>query len=329
MLKLFLLLFPIYLFAYPISDHYDGKKFFNPKDHELKTFWQVLKWKLTTDAAEWPTHLPNKVYPLPAVAPTDKAVLTFINHATFLVRFQNLTVLTDPIFSKRASPFSFMGPKRARDPGVALEELPPVDVVIISHNHYDHLDIESLRKLDAKFHPLFLVPLGDEKLLKENGIQNVREMDWWQTQQVKEVKIHFTPAKHWSARGLFDKCESLWGSYLIEAPEMKVYFGGDTGYSTHFTELKEKLGSPQVALLPIGAYEPRYFMKFAHMNPEEAVQAHLDLGAPLSIGMHLGTFQLTDEGIDDPLKALVEARLKFKVNDADFKVLDHGESIGF
>lgn len=305
---------------YPLSDHYDGKIFYNPGGNHLSSFFTILKWKAFGDPSDWPEQVPNKSYPQMVLAPTDRAVATFINHATFLLQLKDLAVLTDPIFSKRASPFSFIGPARVRRPGIELEELPKIDVVLISHNHYDHLDMESLKKLDGKFHPLFLVPLGDEKLLKEAGIQNVREMDWWEEQVIREHKIIFTPSQHWSARGLFDKCKSLWGSYFILSPEFKSYFAGDTGYGPHFANIRLRLGAPDLALLPIGAYAPRDIMKHHHMNPEEAVKAHEDLNSTHSIGMHFGTFQLTDEKIDEPL-----VRLK-KMGRDNFTILDQGES---
>lgn len=324
MFNILLLCFCLSTWAkYPLSDHYNGDTFFNPGNHEIKSLWQVLKWKLTTEASPWPATVPNRKYPFATFSPDQRAKITFINHATFLLQFEDLTVLTDPIFAKRASPVSFAGPKRVREPGLRLEELPAVDVVIISHNHYDHLSLESLKHIDEKFHPLFLVPLGDEELLKKAGIQNVREMDWWQEQRVKEHTITFLPAQHWSARGLFDKCKSLWGSYFISGKDFKTYFAGDTGYSDHFKRIRERLGGPDVALLPIGAYEPRWFMKFSHMNPEDAVVAHSDLAAKLSIGMHFGTFQLTDEGIDDPVEALK------RVAAENFIILDQGESRDF
>lgn len=308
---------------YPLSDHYDGKVFFNPNEHHMHSLWDILKWKLTADTAEWPQTVANKDYPLLMVSAEQRSVVTFINHATFLIQLKDLNILTDPLFAKRASPMTFMGPKRIREPGIQLEMLPKIDVVIISHNHYDHLDLEALKQLDAKFHPLMLVPLGDEKLLKEAGIQNVREMDWWQEQEIREHKIVFTPSQHWSARGLFDKCESLWGSYFVLSPEFKLYFGGDSGYGPHFGNIRLRLGAPDVSLLPIGAYAPRYFMKYHHMEPEEAVKAHADLNSNLSIGMHFGTFQLTDEAVDEPVDRLKKAGVE------SFVILDQGESKTF
>lgn len=326
-MMIFLLFFSYFADAkkYPLSDHYDGEKFLNPEGHDLKSFLSVLKWKLTNNVSQWPVSVPNSNYTLPALE-AYKGVVTFINHASFLVQLPGVNILTDPIYAERTSPVKFAGPKRVRAPGLAFELLPPIDVVVISHNHYDHLDLETLQRLDGKFHPLFLVPLGDEKLLKNAGIQNVKELDWWEEIQIKDLKIIFTPSKHWSARGLFDKCESLWGSFMLDHGGRKIYFAGDTGYGSHFKKISERIGAPQISLLPIGAYEPRWFMRAFHMNPEEAVKAHIDLGSHLSIGMHLGTFQLTNEAYDAPIKALHAGRKKLGISPEKFRVLDQGES---
>lgn len=308
---------------YGLSDHYDGDRFFNPRNHVLKSFWEVMKWKMTNERIEWPEQVENKNYPLPLIV-NEKAILTFINHSTFLVQLPGLNILTDPVYSMRTSPVSFAGPKRVREPGQQLKSLPKIDVVIVSHNHYDHLDLATLKEISDLHQPSFLVPLGDKKLLEEAGVKNVRELDWWDEVSFGEHKIIFTPAQHWSARGLFDKCKSLWGSYMIQG-KSHIYFGGDTGYEEHFKTIQKKLGPPDVALLPIGAWSPRWFMKYFHMDPNDAVMAHKDLGAKTSIGMHFGTFQLTDEGYNDSqemMKALTE---KEKLQD-QFIVLDQGES---
>src|SRR5690606_20749266 len=173
--------------SYPISDHYDGKRFFNPNGPGLKSFWNLLKWKFTSDRKDWQERLPRKNYPYRPLAQGEKVSATFINHSTFLLEFQDLCVLTDPVYSERASPLSFFGPKRVIAPGLPFDSLPSIDVVIISHNHYDHLDIDTLKKLDGKFHPLFIVPLGNGKLLSDAGIQNIKELDWWEDIKVKEV----------------------------------------------------------------------------------------------------------------------------------------------
>ena len=308
---------------YPLSDHYDGKKFFNTTDNQRLSFWDILAWKMKGTAAPWPKEIKNNNYPLPLHNKQQKGIVTFINHATFLIQLNGLNILTDPIFSDRASPSRFFGPKRVRNPGIGLDALPPIDVVIISHNHYDHLDLASLIQLDAKFKPMFFVPLGDKKLLAENGVQNIHEMDWWNEHTIKQVKVTFTPVQHWSARGFFDKCESLWGGYFIQNEDFKLYFGGDAGYSSYYKDTQLKLGSPDVALLPIGAYDPEELMRINHMTPEDALKAHADLGAKLSIGMHFGTFQLTDEPFSEP-----QERIK-KSNSDSFILLDVGESKSF
>jgi L-ascorbate metabolism protein UlaG (beta-lactamase superfamily) len=307
------------------SDHFDGKVFFNPGHKETNTFFDVLKWKFTSEASKWPSSVKNKDYPAPTLAEGKKANFTFINHATFLVQTPELTILTDPVFSERVSPVSFAGPKRVRDPGVAFDKLPPVDVVIVSHAHYDHMDLPTLLNLDAKFHPLFIVPLKNREWLLKKGLQNVVELDWWQEHKVKGTVFTFTPALHWANRSLWDKNKTLWGGYMVSGGGFQFFFAGDTGYNDHFRDIKMRLGPPDVALLPIGAYEPRWFMKMAHMNPAEAVMAHQELSAVHSFGMHFGTFQLTDEGIDEPVTDLKKALGDLK----NFTVLDQGESRAF
>lgn len=316
-------------FSYPKSDHYDGKKFFLPWGDDLKGFFTVLKWKWTSEPVKWPEQVKNKNFPLRPLTPTEKINATWINHATFLLQLPGVNVLTDPVFSERTSPYSFMGPKRVREPGIPFDVLPPIDVVVISHNHYDHMDIEALKMIDDKFHPLFLVPLGDEKHLLEAKIQNVKALDWWEEVRVKDVRLIFAPSQHWSARQLWDKNECLWGSWMIDNGAQKVYFAGDTGYGKHFLDIKSRLGSPDLALLPIGAYKPRWFMQYYHLNPEEAVKAHLDLGADRSVAMHFGTFQLTDEGIDEPVNDLREALTKLQVSESKFLILDQGQAISY
>ena len=311
---------------YKLSDHYDGTQFHNPRNHSLKSFWDLLKWKLTAKKATWPSWIENKHYELPLIKNTQaKAIVTFVNHASFLLQFPELSLLTDPVYSKRTSPFSFMGPKRVREPGVAFEKLPLIDVVLVSHNHYDHLDIATLKRLEEKFSPLFLVPLGNKEFLKNEGLKNVQELDWWDEIKIKDYQITLTPAYHWSARGLFDKCKTLWGAFFIKSSDYSIYFAGDTGMEEHFKETKSKLGPPDLALLPIGSWAPRWFMKNYHMDPAEAVEAHLDLGAGKSIGMHFGTFQLTDEGYDDS-QEMLQRILEEKNLSGEFLLLDQGES---
>jgi N-acyl-phosphatidylethanolamine-hydrolysing phospholipase D len=263
--------------------------------------------------------------PLPSV--------TWIGHATVLVQSGGLNVLTDPIFGERASPVSFLGPRRAQPPGIALDDLPPIDVVVISHNHYDHLDRLSVAQLNerGRGETLFLVPLGIKPLLAQLGISRVVELDWWDVHTHAGVQFQLVPVQHWSARGLGDRNQTLWGGWAVFAPDLRWYFSGDSGYSRYFQETREKLAPHQrdgvlfdVALLAIGAYEPRWFMKEQHMNPADAVQAHKDLAARRSVGIHWGTFALTDEALDQPPRDLALARAQHGLAEQDFFVLPVG-----
>ena len=257
----------------------------------------------------------------------DQVAVSFINHATFLIRLPGAVVLTDPMFSERCSPVSGLGPKRVRPPGLALSDLPRPDVVLLSHNHYDHMDLPSLRKLHRLHAPKFVTLLGNARHLAGLGIEAV-ELDWWQTLNVGALRITATPARHFSARTPFDRNRALWGGFMLaaEAGAGQVLFAGDSGAGSHWDDIGARLGAPDLALLPIGAYEPRWFMAPVHMNPAEAVQAHLALGARSSIGMHFGTFQLTDEAIDAPVIALEAARREAGLTPEDFAVLGFGET---
>lgn len=292
---------------YPKSDHYDGERFYNQdRATSVEPGWgDVLKWKIFNKATPWPAIVNDNVQPYVLKQPkAGEGAITHINHATQLIQLPQITVITDPVFSERVSPLSWLGPKRHRQPGVELSSLPKIDAVVVSHNHYDHLDKKSLLAIDEKDQAVFIVPLGNKKLLQSIGIKNVVELDWWQAFSLNGSKITLVPMQHWSARGLTDKCETLWGGYVIESDGLKVLFSGDTGYNRQFKEIEQRFGSMNASILPIGAYEPRWFMKSQHMSPKEAIQAHLDLKSHLSIGNHLGTFQLTDEGIDEPIHEL-------------------------
>lgn len=318
---------------YPLSDHYDGKRFFNPETVQKHTFWTFLRWQFTRERAPWPASLPPAPKPdLRPVAPGEVQI-TWIGHSTCLIRFHGWTVIADPVFSERASPVSWAGPRRVWPPALAADELPPVDTVIVSHNHYEHLDLPSLRELHALHGPEFIVPLANKTLLAGEGITRVTELDWWQ--QVEKPggssgatkRITLTPARHWSARGLFDRYEMLWGSFMLEHDGIRVYFAGDTGYGRHFSEIRDRLGAPDVSLIPIGTYEPRWFMRDHHTNPDDAVRAHLDLGSRLSMGIHFGTFQLSDEAIDEPPRALAAALAERSLSPAEFIAPEPGQTI--
>jgi N-acyl-phosphatidylethanolamine-hydrolysing phospholipase D len=314
-----------------ISDHFDGKKFFNSdKTYKKKSIGMTFKWLFTRDHKAWPAAIKNNSQAI--ITPVDQPNIirvTFVNHATVLLQTKQVNILTDPFWSERASPFSWAGPKRIREPGIAFFNLPRIDVILISHNHYDHLDIPTLIKLNEKFHPVFLVPLGNKALLNYYGIQNVIEMDWWQQYQIKNANITFLPARHWSARWLNDKFHTLWGSYGIEVANKKIYFAGDTGYGEHFIDIKNKWGKPTIALLPIGAYQPEWFMHENHLNPEEAVKAHLDLGVEHSIAIHFNTLQLSDERLGQPEEDLQKALTSNQLSNKEFFILKEGEGRDF
>tara|TARA_A100001234_G_scaffold202687_1_gene196284 strand:- start:86 stop:1051 length:966 start_codon:yes stop_codon:yes gene_type:complete len=252
--------------------------------------------------------------------------IIWIGHSTFLIKRNGITIITDPIFSDRASPFRNIGPKRLIAPALSLEDIPKIDFVTVSHNHYDHLDIQSLVKI-SKLHPnaKFLVPAGDLKLLKRKKIQNASQFQWWESHKNSEITFTFTPVKHWSKRGLFDRNKSLWGGWFIQFNDYAIYHAGDTGYSNDFIKTKEVLGSPKYALIPIGAYDPEWFMASSHVNPEDAVKIMLDLEADHAFGMHWGTFVLTDEDTLEPPKRL-QAATKSN-NNIDFKSLMPGDVI--
>ena len=236
----------------------------------------------------------------------------WVGHSTFLIKKNGITILTDPVFSDRASPFKNIGPKRLIPPAIPLKQLPEIDFITISHNHYDHLDIRSLKDLySLNSNTIFLVPAGDKKLLERQKIENVYEYEWWEGYLSDELKITFTPVQHWSKRGLFDRNKSLWGGWFFEFNDFSIFHAGDTGYSEDFKSTRIKLGSPKYAFIPIGAYDPEWFMAESHVNPEDAVQIMLDLGAENSFGMHWATFKLTDEDTLEPRERL-DAEVKNK-----------------
>jgi N-acyl-phosphatidylethanolamine-hydrolysing phospholipase D len=232
-------------------------------------------------------------------SPAGSLKITWLGHAACLIQTGGLNILTDPIFSERCSPVQFIGPRRVTPPPLAPENLPAIDYVVISHNHYDHLDFSSVRRLGNTV--MWLVPLGIKRWLEKREISNVVELDWWENAELESGgKTICLPAKHFSNRTLWNQNRTLWASWLLEVGGQRIYFSGDTGYEQHFAEIGAELGPPDLAILPIGAYRPEWFMLPMHLNPEQAVQAHLDLGAQRSVGVHWGTFILSDEPLDEP-----------------------------
>ena len=272
-----------------------------------KSFSQLMTWVLDGEKSPEKIEIETSTQ-WQELAPTQTNYAVWIGHATYLINNGDINILTDPIFSKRASPVGFAGPKRMIPPAMTLNDLPKIDAVVVSHNHYDHLDIWSLKKLfKLNSETIFLVPTGDKKRLVKAGIRNVVEMNWWDIFRVSNTEFHFTPVQHWSKRGLFDRNKSLWGGWFIKSNDLALYHAGDTGYSSDFKTTYERLGAPDYSFIPIGAYDPRWFMKDSHVNPEEAVQIALDLKTPHSFGMHWGTFTLTDEPVLEPPARLKEA----------------------
>jgi len=286
--------------------HFDGKRFYNPDAPQARGLVDVLRWKLTSRPEPSPSFIAD-VAPCKPPQRVDGSGLrtTLVNHSTVLLQQRGANILTDPIWSERASPLSWIGPRRRRDPGVVWEDLPAIDTVLISHNHYDHLDLPTLRRLAVRGASTFVVPARGARLLRAESIGPVHELDWGESLSLAGFTIHCVPALHFSSRGLFDRNMTLWCGYVIESREGLVYFAGDTAFGSHFAEIRRKFGSPRLALLPIGAYEPRWFMSAVHMAPDDAVRAHEILAATTSIAIHHGTFQLADEGIDSAKKTLI------------------------
>ena len=273
----------------------------------------------------WPARIDEPPRPAPALNGAA-AVVTFIGHATFLIQTATGNILTDPMYSQRAGPLNLFGPRRVRQPAVPFDDLPAISMVLVSHNHYDHCDRRTLRMLAKRFDPLVVTPLGNGALVRSTGIRRVEELDWWQDAKTSALPIALTPAQHFSARSPLDRNRALWGGFMLVAGGARIFFAGDTAYARFFRDARQRLGPIDLALLPIGAYEPRWFMQAVHMNPAEAVQAHLDLEASESIGMHFGTFQMTTEGIDEPLRALEDACRARTIPASRFRTLGFGES---
>ena len=292
----------------PVSDHFDGARFFLPGQTRDKSQAELWKWRSAGGRQPWPSAWPSPFRDKPpARVEGGRLRVTLIGHASFLIQTAGLNILVDPVFSERASPFGFAGPRRVNPPGVGLTDLPRIDWTLLTHNHYDHMDVDSLRAIAAGHGNRIVAPLGNDAILSAADVRaETVALDWWHHRRLAPgVTVHLVPAKHWSARGLFDRRHALWGGFVLETPAGVIHVAGDTGYHQPlFSMVREKFGAPRLSLLPIGAYEPRWFMKDQHMGPDEAVQAFVDLGARAAIGCHWGTFQLTDEAVDTPEREL-------------------------
>ncbi|WP_375688973.1 MBL fold metallo-hydrolase [Pseudooceanicola sp. LIPI14-2-Ac024] len=291
----------------PVSDHFDGERFHSPGQPGTdRSFADLRRWRREGQRAAWPAHVPVT----PAVPPARSVVprLTMVGHASVLIQVAGLNLLTDPVWSDRASPVSFAGPKRVTAPGIAFAQLPPIDAVLLSHNHYDHLDVATLRRLKAGHDPLMVMPLGTDATVRRS-VRGARVAvgDWHDRIELGEgVSVCLTPANHWSSRGLRDRRMALWCGYWIDSPAGRIWFAGDTGYGDGavFRGIRARHGAPEIALIPIGAYEPRWFMGAQHVAPEDSVRILHDIGAERALGFHWGTFQLTDEPREEPVELL-------------------------
>lgn len=314
----------------PVTDHFDGQRFFNPGGVAPGTLRDLLKWQFNGQRARWPKTVAGLVRakPVPQIEP-DALQVTMVGHASMLVRMGAVNILTDPVWSHRASPLSFAGPKRVVEPGIAFDDLPPIHLVLISHNHYDHLDLATIRLLQQSHKPRFVTPLGNDAIIRPTVPDaDISVLDWGERcDPLPGIRIHAEPCHHWSARGMRDRRMALWAAFVIETAAGLVYHVGDTGFheGINYRAAQAKYGGFRLALLPFGAYEPRWFMKGQHQNPAEAVEGMLLCGAAHVAGHHFGTFQLTDEAIDAPVKALEAALSAHDLTSSRFRPLRAGE----
>jgi L-ascorbate metabolism protein UlaG (beta-lactamase superfamily) len=312
----------------PVSDHFDGVQFFVPGAASDKSRADLWRWRREGGRAVWPRQAPSPFQDQPP-ARSDAIRVTLIGHASFLIQVARINILVDPVWSDRAGPLGLLGPQRVNQPGVAFDDLPQVDVVLITHNHYDHLDMATLRRLWRGHRPRFVAPLGNDVIIRRAARKaEITALDWGgEIDLAPGIVTHLQPCRHWSARGLRDRRMALWGAFVLTTPVGTIYHVGDTGFGdgAHFTDIATRFGPPDLAILPIGAYEPRWFMHAHHMNPDEAVQGFQLCQARNAIGHHWGTFQLTNEAIEAPRQALAEALAASNIDRERFRALIPGE----
>jgi L-ascorbate metabolism protein UlaG (beta-lactamase superfamily) len=315
----------------PVSDHFDGTRFRDPHGAAPKGALDMLRWIASRSGEKWPEWAPSPYADRPPARVAGTAIrIGFVGHASLLIQSGGLNLLCDPVWSERASPVGFAGPKRVNDPGIAFEALPPIDVVLVSHGHYDHLDLATLSRLAAAHRPRVVTPLGNDTVMRAYDPAIAAEgFDWHERVELAPgLAVTPVPLRHWSARGLFDRNKTLWAGFVVETPGGRIYHVTDSGYGdgVRFREARERYGPFRLAILPIGAYEPRWFMRDQHMNPEEAVRAFGDCGAELALAHHHGTFKLTDEAIDAPAIGMSRALEPAGIDPDRFRVLRPGQA---
>jgi L-ascorbate metabolism protein UlaG (beta-lactamase superfamily) len=314
----------------PVSDHFDGTRFFGPRPSGDKGLGPLLKWQLAGGRAKWPKWIENQQFPSPPERVLGESVrLTMIGHVTVLIQTEGMNILTDPVWSSRASPSQYAGPKRVRAPGIAMDALPPIDLILVSHNHYDHLDTATLANLVRRFDPLIITPLGNDTIIRKAApTARITALDWDARTEFGGLGIEAEPVNHWSARWSTDRNEALWAGLTVHAPTKRLFFNGDSGFAEGWwaDRLIKKHKRIDVSLSPIGAYAPRWFMEDAHMDPDEAVEIFKRLGEPATLGYHWGVFQLTDEPINEPAERLAAALSRERIDPALFRTLEPGEA---
>ena len=305
---------------------FDGRRFANLSGRKANGGFQALRWMLTRQRSQWPGALLDA--PAPVARVTDGSIrATLIGHATVLLQVAGLNILTDPIWSACAGPTSWLGVKRVRPAAIAFGALPKIDVVLLSHNHYDHLDRPTLRDLVRRDDPPIMTGL---KVGRSIPSGRVTELDWWQSRALSDrINATYVPAEHFSARGPFDRNASLWGGFVLETPSGTIYFAGDTGNGPHFAAIRERFGPMALSFIPIGAYEPRWFMAPVHINPAEAVAASMTVASSVTLPIHFGVFPLADDALDDPTIALAAALAAAEASGAslDFRLPGFGQPI--
>ena len=309
---------------YTEPEHFDGRRFHNSRG-EVRGFRDFVKWMRTRRRGQWRHFEATPPGPAPPRRVADLRV-TWVNHATLLVQTSDCNILTDPVWSDRVSPVRWAGPRRHHPPGVRWDDLPQIDLVLLSHDHYDHLDLPTLESLERRDRPSVFCGLKVGDRLRKRGLRDVTELDWWETVTARRgLAVTSVPMQHFSGRGLFDRNRTLWTGFVLSSGAGKVLFAGDTGYGLHFSQIRQRIGPIRLALLPIGAYKPEWFMGPVHLSPQEALAAHRDLEADTSIGMHYGTFELADDGQDEPPREITRLLAQLQDDAPRFWLLENGQ----